>query len=378
MKSASPEKRKFVMVAGELSGDYHGAKLISALKSLQPAIEISGIGGDLMIQEGLKAVYHIKDLSFLGIGEIIRHLPFIYRVYHAMLKKIKIIKPAAVILIDYPGFNLRLAGAVKKMGVPVIYYISPQLWAWGRSRVRKIKRFINSMLVVFPFEVGFYHQFGIVAEYVGHPIVDHYYHGVHPKSIRSDDEKIIGILPGSRIQEIEQLLPDMVASALILYNKRKIKKAVIARVKHIPISVYTKYIGNNLWIEIYQGDMDHFYNQLDAALVASGTATLETGYFQVPMVIVYRVTFLTWLFARVMIKLKKIGLVNIVAGKELAAELIQRKFKPLKAARLLEDLLDNKKNEEIRKEMSVIREKLGVPGASIRAAQLILNKTVSE
>jgi lipid-A-disaccharide synthase len=368
------KKSKFIIIAGELSGDHHGAKLISALKSIQPAIEVSGIGGDLMIQEGLKALYHIKQLSFLGFGEIVRHLPFIYQVYHSILIQIKNTKPDAVILIDYPGFNLRLARAVKKLGIPVIYYISPQLWAWGRGRVKKIKRFVDCMLVVFPFEIDFYRQFGIEAEYVGHPIVDRYYHSVKPKRIGLNDDKILGILPGSRIQEIEKLLPDMVSSALILYKAKKIKKAIIARVNHIPLSIYTRYIKDNFWIEIYQGEMEHFYNQLDAALVASGTATLEVGYFQIPMVIVYRVNFLTWLFARLIIKLDRIGLANIVAKKEIAVELIQNNFKPVKAARLIENLLDNKRNEEIRKEMHIIRENLGLPGASIRAAQVILNK----
>jgi lipid-A-disaccharide synthase len=368
------KKCKLVIIAGELSGDNHGAKLISALKSLQPAIEISGIGGDLMIQEGLKAIHHIKEISFLGFGEIIKHLPILYKVYHSILRRIRATKPDAVILIDYPGFNLRVARAVHKLGIPVIYYISPQLWAWGKGRVQKIKCFVDRMLVVFPFEFDFYQQYGIRAEYVGHPIVDRYYHSVNPKRMGLNDEKILGILPGSRRQEIEQLLPNMIASATILHNNNKIKKAMIARVNHIPLSIYTKFIKNKFWIEIFEGEIADFYNQLDAALVASGTATLETGYFQVPMVIVYRVHFLTWLLARLMIKLDRIGLANIVAGKEIAVELIQNDFKPGKAARLIENLLDREINMKVRKDLHVIREKLGIPGASIRAAQLILMK----
>ena len=371
----SANKNKLVIIAGEFSGDNHGAKLISALKSIQPDIEISGIGGELMIHEGLKAFYHIKQLAFLGIGEVIRHLPFICKVYFSILHNIKTNKPDAVILIDYPGFNLRLARAVKKAGIPVIYYISPQLWAWGKGRVKKVRNFIDEMLVVFPFEVEFYKKFDIDAKYVGHPLVDRYFHFVNPKNTTATEDKVLGILPGSRKQELEKLLPDMLECARILYVKKQIKKAIVARVENIPLSVYKKFIKNNdEYIEIYQGEMADFYNRLDAAIVSSGTATLETGYFQVPMVIVYRVNLLTWFLARLMVKLNRIGLVNIVAEKEIAVELIQNNFKPVQAAEIIEKLLDEKNNASMREKMHIIRDKLGMPGASIRAAQMILRK----
>ena len=230
------------------------------------------------------------------------------------------------------------------------------------------------MLVIFPFEVDFYNQYGIEAVYVGHPLVDRYFRFINPKKTNPDSERILGILPGSRKQELEKLLPDMIDTAQILIRKNIIDRAVIARVDTVSLSTYKQYIKNDTCIEIFQGEMVDFYNQLDAAIVTSGTATLETSYFRVPMIIVYRVGFLTWILGKCMVKLDRIGLANIVAEKEIAVELIQRNFKPDRAAGLIEELLDPLKNAEVREKMNIISDRLGHPGASIRAAQLILKK----
>jgi lipid-A-disaccharide synthase len=364
---------KLVMISGEVSGDIHGAKLIAALRVINPQLDISGIGGDLMISQGLQARYHIKEMAFLGIGEIIKHLPFIRRVFRDMVNHVQTSNPEAVILIDYPGFNLRFARAIKRLGIPVIYYISPQLWAWGIKRVNKMKRFVDKLLVIFPFEVDFYKQHGIQAEYVGHPLVDSYYDKVLIKHNTVNDDIVLGLLPGSRRQEIEQLLPDMLETARILKEKGKITRAIIARIEHIPLEYYSDYLAQYDFVTIHDSSIIDFYNLLDAAIVSSGTATLETAYFQVPMVIVYRVKNLTWFLGKFLVNLDHIGLANIVAGDEIAQELLQNEFTPIRAAQLIEELLQSDKNKLNRERLKVIQQKLGTPGASRRAAQKIID-----
>ncbi|TFG97774.1 MAG: lipid-A-disaccharide synthase, partial [Calditrichales bacterium] len=298
---------KLVIVAGEVSGDVHGARLITALKQRNPDLEIYGIGGDLMVAEGLQPLFHIKEMAFLGVGEVIRHLPFILRVFKEMEALVERVQPSAVILIDYPGFNIRFARKMKKRGVPVIYYISPQLWAWGKKRVFKIKKYVEKMLVIFPFEKTFYTGYGIESEYVGHPLVDRHYQSVRPKTTGAGD-KILGLLPGSRRQELEKLFPDMLKAAYLMVQAGEIAKAKVLKVNTIPLEEYKRYIGSYAGIEIYDGPLPEFYNGLDAALVSSGTATLETAYFQVPLVIVYRVNSLTWFLGKRLVKLDQIGL----------------------------------------------------------------------
>jgi lipid-A-disaccharide synthase len=333
-------------------------------------LDIQGIGGDLMAKEGLKPLFHIKQMAFMGLGEVLKHLPFIRKVFREMIELVKSIRPAVVILIDYPGFNLRFAKKIHKMGIPVIYYISPQLWAWGKKRVFKIQKYIEKMLVIFPFEKDFYKDYDIEAEYVGHPIADHHYDHVNPKVTEKND-LTLGLLPGSRHQELENHLADMIETAKLLKESSKIDRILLLKVDTISPEVYKKYIGDNSFIELHKSTSESFYNQLDVALVSSGTATLETGYFRVPMVIVYRANPFTWFLGKLLVKVDVIGLVNIVAGAEIATELLQKDFQPEKAKTELERLLDSKINSEVRNKLAIIKEKLGTPGAAKRAAHII-------
>jgi len=369
---AAENENKLVIIAGEVSGDIHGAALIAALKARIPDLELSGIGGDLMVAQGLKARFHIREMAFLGIGEVLKHLPFIKKVFREMSELVVKSRPAAVILIDYPGFNLRFARKMHKRGIPVIYYISPQLWAWGRRRVHKIKKYVDQMLVIFPFEQTFYQGYGINAEYVGHPLADRHYRHVHPK-LTTGTASVLGILPGSRLQELEKLLPDMILTAKQLLKEGMIERAVILRVQTIAVEVYKEYIGEEQAIQLSDTGPADFYNNLDAALVSSGTATLETAYFQVPLVIVYRVSTLTWILGKLFVKLKMIGLANIVAGKQIAVELLQNDFTAQKAAAELKKLLEPRANKNKRDELEIIKEKLGPSGASERAAERIVH-----
>jgi lipid-A-disaccharide synthase len=362
--------KSIIIIAGEVSGDIHGAGLISALKKLDPSLDVQGIGGDRMIREGLNPLFHIKQMSFLGLWEVLKHLPFIKKVFRDMTELVRSLQPAAVILIDYPGFNLRFAKKMHKMGVPVIYYISPQLWAWGKKRVFKIKKYIKKMLVIFPFEKDFYNDYGIDAEYVGHPLADNHFNHVNPKVTQKTDVTL-GLLPGSRRQELENHLPDMIKTAKLLKDSSEVSRIYLLTVDTIPADEYRKYLGENSFIQLYTSSSENFYNQLDAALVSSGTATLETGYFRVPMVIVYRVNPLTWFFARLLVKVDVIGLVNIVAGEKIAKELLQNDFHPEMAMVELERLIEPTVNAEIREKLTIIKKNLGEPGAAERAAKAI-------
>jgi lipid-A-disaccharide synthase len=363
--------KKLMIIAGEVSGDIHGAHLMAALKSETPLLEFIGIGGDLMIREGLDASFHIRQMAFLGIVEVAKHLPFIRNVFKKMYALAASAKPDAIILIDYPGFNLRFAKRIDKMDIPVIYYISPQLWAWGKKRVYKIKKYIDKMLVIFPFEKEFYAHFNIPADYVGHPLADNFYNQVRPKKM-VPGKKVLGLLPGSRHQELELLLPDMIKTAKILISQKTIQKALILQVNTINESYYKSLIGEESGIELYNKNVSDFYNQIDAALVSSGTASLESAYFQVPLVIVYRVSRLTWILGKMFVKLDIIGLPNIVAGKKIARELLQNDFVPENAGNLLTQLLEPETNTKRREELMIIRDKLGLPGASKRAAKGII------
>ncbi len=363
---------KLTIIAGEVSGDMHGANLVKALKEQVSDLQLSGIGGDLLLAEGQRQLYHARQMAFLGIGEIVRHLPFIRRVFHTLLEHIGREKPDAVILIDYPGFNLRLAKKLKRMGVPVIYYISPQLWAWGKRRVKIIRDCVDKMLVIFPFEVDFYRRHGIEATYVGHPIVDSLEGHVSPKA-NENGKRILGLMPGSRRHELDSLLPDMLAAADLLHDQGRVATVLVARVDNLPLEVYQRYIGTRGFVRVHFGDSASFYNQLDAALVKSGTSTLETAFFRVPFVIVYRVSYLTWYLGKMLVKLDNIGLANIVAGHKIAEELLQSEFTPETAADALTPLLQAENNRKRRKELAVVAEKLGGTGASQKAAGEIIS-----
>ncbi len=364
---------ELLIIAGEASADSHGAALIQELKKMHPQVRLWGIGGDALKAQGMELIIHQREMAFLGIGEVIRHLPLIRRVRSSILTRIKKSKPTAALLIDYPGFNLRLASDLKALNVPVIYYISPQLWAWGKRRVEKIRRYVDLMLVLFPFEQKFYQQHGITAHYVGHPLVDyhHPYVGSEIKTV-TPGAVTLGLLPGSRKNEVRSLLPRMVQTAQLLLEKGTIQKAEIIRAPQIDERIYLDAIeGDASRIAVAQKPLHEALPTYDAAIVASGTATLETALYAVPMLIVYHVHPLTYWLGKWLIKIPHIGLANIVAETPIAREMIQNEFSPPRAAAYLSEILTPEKNREIRQKSFVIREKLGAPGASYRAAKII-------
>jgi lipid-A-disaccharide synthase len=326
---------------------------------------------------GVSLLYHTNQLSFLGFWEVLKHLPFIKKVERDLLERIDKRKPSLAILIDYPGFNLRLAEKLKARGIPVIYYVSPQVWAWGKGRIAKIKRLVDKMIVVFEFEKEMYLKEGVKADWFGHPLLEI----VHPRNTREDflkknnlasDTRFIGLFPGSRLQEIERILPVMRDSLAELSKQGLTLKGIIGCTPGIDDKLYRNLGGANLLYMRAQTYDLMTYSELN--LVASGTATLECAILGRPLFILYKTSPATYHIAKSLIKIPYVGLVNVVAGEKIIPEFIQRDCRPEQIARQMQIFFkdDNYKNEMLA-QVSKIKSKLGQPGASKKVAELVLS-----
>ena len=371
--------KKILIVAGEASGDLHASHLVKAMLEMEPGLQFYGMGGEKLKEAGALILSDISELSVMGITEVVSHLGRIYRVFKRLEKFLKNDQPDLIILIDYPDFNLRLAKAAKRYNIPVLYYISPQIWAWRTSRIKKIGKLVNKMIVVFPFELSLYEREGIDVSFVGHPLLDI----VKVKKSREenikrfglDEQKItIGLLPGSRLSETKKILPPMIESAQQLsrqFGNLQFILPVAPGLKKEEIVRLTK--DTDLTITIAD---DSIYEVIDISylvIVASGTATLETALLSTPMVIIYKMSPLTYLVGRKLVKVDHIGMANIIAGKKVVPELIQNEATAeritLEATRMLEDSLYH---QSICEELASTNKKLGKPGASKRAAKIAL------
>jgi lipid-A-disaccharide synthase len=370
--------RRFLAVAGEASGDLHGSGVVRALRQIDPACDVAGIGGDMMAAEGMRILFHCRDLSFMGFAEVVKNIPTIRRVEQLMRETMDREHPDALLLIDYPGLNLRLAAEAKKRHIPVVYYISPQVWAWHKSRVRKIARLVRKMNVVFPFEVPLYRQAGVDVEFVGHPLVERLKtalsreeffrrHGLDP------ERPLVALLPGSRRQEIQRMVPVMGAAAELLGRERKNVQCglgVAPNLGRMPVEALWPQGVPVTFIEHGTYDLMAY---ADVAIVTSGTATLETGWFGTPLVVVYATSPLSYAIGRMLVEVDAIGLVNIVAGSNVAPEFIQGEMTPaniaLAAARVLDDPAYAK---SVRESLAIIKSRLGLPGASERVARSLM------
>jgi len=369
---------RIMMVAGEASGDLHGSGVVRELKRLAPDCEIFGIGGDKMQAEGMRLIYHVRELSVMGIWEVVEHLPLLRSVQRTLQAVLKSSHPDILVLIDYPGFNLRLARFAHDLGIKTLYYISPQVWAWNRGRIRKMKHIVDKMLVVFPFEVNLYREEGIDVEFVGHPLLE----VLTEPSGRAEfctryqldpSRQILGLFPGSRKQELERIFPAMLGAARVLHRESGIQ-TVVGVSSILEYEFVKSFLRGDFPVVLVQhGSYDVMKNST-VALVTSGTATLETACYGTPMIIVYKTSFLTYLFARAFIRIRSIGLANIVAGKEIVPEILQHHATP---RRLAEEALKMLENEGLRRqisaELSAVRKSLGSPGASERVARRILS-----
>lgn len=377
----TPPSKELLVVAGEASGDLHGARLVSELRRLVPGLVTFGLGGDELQAAGLQSVAHSSEVAVVGITEVLRVLPRIREVFAALLSEVDRRRPEVAVLIDFPDFNLRLAKELEKRGLRVIYYISPQVWAWRKGRVRTISRLVDRMLVLFPFEVDFYRSHDVDVVHVGHPLVDEVPE-LPSAWDRWDDADAggeggepdgpfrIALLPGSRLSEVEALLPTMLESVRRLAAELPIEVRLI-RAPTVPRELLEEQIElSGLPVRIVSEDRFAAVADSHLALCASGTATLEVGLLRTPMIVLYRLGFWTYSVARMLVRLPNISLVNLVLGRRVVPELIQGAANPDRIAAEAEHVL---LNESVRREMRAglagLRARLGEGGASGRAAR---------
>ena len=374
--------KKILIVAGEASADLHGSNLIKAIKELNPNIHFYGIGGEKIRGLGVDVLFDSSSMAVVGVMEVFSKLRTILKALRELKRSLDIYHPDLVILIDYPDFNLYLAKFAKKRGIPVLYYISPQVWAWRGGRVKKIARLVNKMLVILPFELRFYEKERLDVEFVGHPLIDI----VKPELSKKDalkrfgldkDKMTIGLLPGSRKSEVKLLLPEMLKAAEILEEKLgnlQFVLPVASTIDKIDIDRIISKRKNYLKINVITSNIYDAINISRVVIVASGTATLEAAIMNSPMVIIYKVSPLTYLIGKLLVRIENIGLVNVVAGRRVVPELIQSNVTPERIANEVIEIFGN--NElyfTIKNELAWVKEKLGSPGASLRAAGIVEN-----
>jgi lipid-A-disaccharide synthase len=347
---------------------------------------ISGIGGGRMRAAGAELFADLTPYAVIGFVEVIKHLSVFQKAFRLVLEEIRRQKPSAIVLIDYPGFNLRLARRIKKdfPEVKIIYYISPQIWAWGKKRMALIKQVVDKMLVVFDFEEKLYRDNNVDVEFVGHPLTESVQARVDSRILGqagfSPQDKIIALLPGSREGEVQRLLPAMLKSAQLLNRSMPEIRFALLKSPNISGGQITKIISacQNPPVRIIDPDMHDILSACSFAWVCSGTATLETAIRQVPMLIVYKTSFPTWFISRMLIKLPYIGLVNVVAGKQIVPELIQYKVRADNIVAITLEFFSSGKIEQTKKELASLRRKLGTWEASKKAADSILRVITTE
>ncbi len=366
MKSAVP---KIYIIAGEASGDLHGSNLIKALRRRRPDAEIRVWGGDLMQSAGAVLAKHYRELAFMGFWEVLKNLKTIFSNLDFCKKDILAFQPDVLVLIDYPGFNLRIAKWARQQGLKIVYYISPQIWAWHKSRVFDIRRDVDKMLVILPFEKEFYKKYGVEVEFVGHPLLDALVDFEKPNRAQlPESQKIIAMLPGSRKQEVSKILPKMLSVVAEFPGE----KFVIAGSNALPADFYLKFLEKTPNVDFVQGKTYEILQKSKAALVKSGTSTLETALLGVPQVVCYSGNPVSYFIARRLVDIKYIALPNLILDQPLVRELIQNdlNFSNLKTA--LREILTPEKSAEIKIGYQNLRKMLGEGGASERAAAAIL------
>lgn len=338
--------KKLMIVAGEVSGDQHAARLVRDLRAARGDVEITGIGGEALRREGVRTFYDVRDMAVVGFLEVVSRLAFFRRVFRQMTERLESDRPDALLLVDYPGFNLRLAAKARALGIPVLYYVSPQVWAWHKSRIPKMARILDLLMVIFPFEVEVFKGTGLKTVFVGHPLVESVKRTLarpSPELPWPAGERRIGLLPGSRRQEIQRVLPAMLAAArelrrrdpatafLIPAASAEIREQIARQLDALPPE-------DRAAVAVVDGQMREILRQARAAMVCSGTATVETALLQCPLIVVYRTAALTYWFGRRIIRVPWLGMVNLIAGRELCPEFIQGAARPGAMADAIEAL----------------------------------------
>ncbi|MBF0468147.1 MAG: lipid-A-disaccharide synthase [Desulfamplus sp.] len=409
------KKHKHIfIIAGEPSGDLHGANLVKSLKQKDSSLIITGIGGDLMSHEGMELFFHIRNLSVMGVTEVVMQFRRIKEAYDLLCKKMVENRPDLLLLIDYPGFNLKAAAFAKKRSIPVLYYITPKVWAWKRSRLAKIKQYVDHAALIFPFEEAIFKKEKIPATFVGHPLLDHYQYFGEPSfrirldrscsdlhedhdlkshsdfnkehdplkktDIKKKSSKVIGLLPGSRESEISGLLPIMLESCRLInkqLNDRQETAAIfiVSAASSINIRKFDKILepyNQDGIFEVEYGGVEEIFRRCDLLIAASGTVTLEAAICGVPMVIVYKTAFLTYFLAKLFVTIPHVGLPNIVARYPIVPELLQNDATPEKISFKVLSMIDSNSLISIKKQLLMIPRYLGGTGASKRTAHIAL------
>jgi lipid-A-disaccharide synthase len=371
---------QFLISAGEASGELYGAGLIEALRRRVPASEFFGVGGERMRAAGFETIVDAHEISVVGLAEVVAHLPKIRGEFKRLVREAKQRKPDAAILIDFPDFNLRLARELHKLGIPVIYYVSPQLWAWRQGRIAQIKKYVRKMLVIFPFEAEFYRKHGVEAEYVGHPLADEAMPTITREQFAAenglDPSKIwVALLPGSRKKEVALNLPQILetAAALGYHHQFVLPVASSLDAEWVRGRVAQSQIPITLTRNA-QASLLH----ARAAIVASGTATLQTALIGTPFVMVYRVSALTWMLGRRLVKIDRFAMPNLIADRDVVPEFVQDGFRPKAVAEKMRQLIaDGPEREKMIADLAAVRAKLRSPGTNTmeRTAEAVLEAT---
>ncbi|WP_277281962.1 lipid-A-disaccharide synthase [Veillonella caviae] len=369
---------KIMFSAGEASGDTHGASVAKALREIYPSVEMFGMGGNLMDEAGVRIVYDIKNLGVIGLVEIVKSLPKFFKL-RTYLKRIMMKeRPDVLVCIDYPGFNMKLAEVAHQLGIPVLYYIAPTIWAWHSSRGKTIKKYVTKVASIFPFEAEAYSKYNCDVEFVGHPLVDI----VHPTmsvdesmtyfNARAEAKRVL-LMPGSRKQEVLSLLDVMLESGEKLLQSHEDVQFFLPRAHTIDRFELETFIKERRVPVTITEDYTYDLMQIcDVCLAASGTATLETAMMELPTILLYKVSPITYGIGKMVVNLSHVGLPNIIAGKEVIPELLQSDVSADNIVEHMLPLLDDlKENEHMRQELRTVRDKLGEPGAVKRVAELI-------
>ena len=368
-------KKNIMIIAGEASGDQHGAKLVRAMQKKRDDLFFCGIGGNSLRDAGVKIFIDASELCVVGITEIFSKIPVILKGLALCKRTLQTVRPDLLILIDYPDFNLRVAPVAKKLEIPVLYYISPQIWAWRKGRIKKIGKLVDHVAVILPFEEEYYKKHAIPVSFVGHPLLDDDFcekELIYTKK----DNTVLGILPGSRNSEITRHLPVMLDAAKILRADNRNLKVIISVAdtvdKKLVNSIRKKH--SSIKFKFNSNNVKEVIKKSNFVIAASGTVTLETAISGTPMVIIYKMSPVSYWFGRALISVKNIGLVNIIAGESIVPELLQGDASPENIADTVNEMLSNqKKMESIKKELLCIKSLLGGPGASSRVAKIALN-----
>ena len=369
--------RTVLLIAGEVSGDLRAAELVRALRARAPGVRFIGIGGDELEAAGMEVLFHVRDMAVMGLVEVLRRYGFFRRVFRKMVELARDARPDLVVLVDYPGFNIRFARAMKRLGIPCVYYICPQVWAWHRSRIPELARLVRRILAIFPFEPEVFKGTGLRVEYVGHPLVE-----AARRARAAVDDPLpwsgappVALLPGSRQQEVRRILPVMIEAAERLRERHPSASFLVAAHSEEIAELAGGLLGNPEGVQIVSGRTGSILRQARAALVASGTATLETALLGCPQIVVYRTSPLTYFAARRLVRVPHIGMVNLIAGRRLCPEFVQGAARPEVLAAALEPLLlDTPERAAMLAGYRDVEAALGQGKAADRAAECLIEE----